>query len=38
MQLDLELVELDEKEWAKNCLSKMTVFCICGWNIHENYD
>jgi len=32
MELDLKLFELDEKEWAKSCISKMTGFCICGWS------
>jgi hypothetical protein len=30
MQLGLRVVQLEEKEWAKTCLSKMGPFCICG--------
>lgn len=29
-ELKLELYEVEEKEWAKSCFSKMTAFCICG--------
>lgn len=30
-KLGLELVQLDEKEWAKDCFSKLSgMFCICG--------
>ena len=29
-RLNLQLVTLKEKEWAKECFSRMTAFCICG--------
>lgn len=30
MRLGLELVELEEREWAKGCVSRMSPFCLCG--------
>jgi len=31
MRLGLRVLRLEEKGWAKECLSRMGPFCICGW-------
>lgn len=30
MCLELRLLRLEEKDWAKSCISRMGPFCICG--------